>query len=186
MNRMFRIQNPTLRLWTAYGAILAVIQIAFGILGQIINLDAVTYELISLGGYLFLSLLAARRASLRTGKLSTGVVAGVMVAFIGSFLIALLSFILTLANLDGYRQSYQKLANLEKLNIQITNAYVISNTIMSSLYSIAFVVLIGAIAGLVGAFLGRRMARLSPAQSAPVEYEEEMFVPPPVEESPTE
>lgn len=171
-NLNLRLGNTPLTIGLIFGIILALVSILFTLasvyLGQL-------GSYLSLAIFILFGLLAGRRASLITGKISSALLAGFLTGFIGTLLVGILSFILNYINIDYIRQQYQLNANKQHPVIQITNGMIIQSELTYLLISLVFYSLLALAGGSVGGYLGRRRAQLSP----PEEYQEAMFVPPP-------
>lgn len=173
MQSVSRISSPALRQGLIFGVILAVVEIAFSFLSQIIALGLIG-SLIALVIYLVFGALAGQRASAQTGRVGTGVLAGFLSGLIASVISAIVSIVLTLTNIDAIRQNAQQIANQQGLHITYTNALVIQSVILALVFVIVLSALIALGGGAIGGFMGRNRAPLPPTQ-----YQELMFAPPP-------
>lgn len=172
--------NPALQNGLLFGIILGVIEVIFSlILGNIGFLVCVLI-------YLFLVGLAGYRASARTGKVSTGLVAGLFVGLFSSIIGSLGLFLYTLPNVDALRQALQQQAttfNQGGVAINYTNNVVIGLLVLllvililaSSLLALG----IGAIGGSIGK--GKALAQQPPYPPYPYpgQYPEQKYAPPP-------
>ena len=173
MESVPRTGSPALRQGLIFGVILAVVEIAFSFLSQIIALGLLG-SIIALVIYLVFGILAGRRASALTGKVGTGVLAGFLAGLIASVISSIVSIILTLTNIDAIRQNAQQIANQQGLHITYTNALVIQSVILALVFVIILSALIALGGGAIGGYIGRSRAPISQTP-----YEESMFVPPP-------
>src|SRR5947209_2898520 len=119
MQSVARSGSPALRQGLIFGVILAVVQIGFGLLSNAIGLGLLG-TIVVLILYLVFGIIAGQRASIRTGRVGTGVLAGFLAGLIGSIIYSVFSVILTLANIDSIRQSAQQIADQNKLGITYT------------------------------------------------------------------
>ncbi|HLL79482.1 MAG TPA: hypothetical protein VKT25_08285 [Ktedonobacteraceae bacterium] len=173
MESVPRTSSPALRQGLIFGVILAVVEIAFSFLSQIIALGLLG-SIIALVIYLVFGILAGQRASALTGKVGTGVLAGFLAGLIASVISSIVSIILTLTNIDAIRQNAQQIANQQGLHITYTNALVIQSVILALVFVIILSSLIALGGGAIGGYIGRSRA---PVAQTP--YEESMFMPPP-------
>jgi hypothetical protein len=166
-NLLARVGNPALRQGLIYGVILGIALLALSIVvgGSLIFIVALC---------LLAAILAGRRASQETGRITTGTLAGLWTGLFGILIPLIISFVLLLINIDAIVKS----ANSQ--HQQITTSLVITNTLINFAFFIVLGVLFGAAGGLIGGSLGRRRAQLPPAE----EYQETMVEPP--SSSPTE
>lgn len=164
--------RPALRYGIIFGIILAVVVIAYSFISGILG-SLGTIVLFAI--YFIFGLLAGRRASMQTGKVTTGVLAGLLAGVVSSVITSIISIILTVVNIDAYRQSFQQAANQQHLHITYTNALVIQTVLLDALFGLVLAALISMAGGALGGYLGKGRAPTSP----PEEYKESMFVPPP-------
>lgn len=178
-----RIRRPSLRYGLIFGLILGVVQIIYGFGTSFIS-DTNTQSLLSTIGlvlFLVFGFLAGRRAAQETGKLGTGVLAGLWAGLIGSFVEALVPLINTLIFLQSILDTtrlYIKTHPSQYPGIKPSDysaSDVIIGTLIGLLFYILFYTLITLIGGALGGYWGRRRA---PASQTSGEYEEAMFVPP--------
>ena len=164
------IRNPALRYGLIFGLILLVVQTLLSFVGGALG---ILYDLIALGAYLVLCLLAGQRASQETGRLRTGVLAGFWAGLISSLISTIISLILTFVNLDALRNYYQAVSNQQHLGIHYDNGLVISTQLFSFAISMLLAILLGLAGGAIGGLMGRNRAA-PPSDS----YQEVMFEPP--------
>ena|ERR1700694_2073182 len=171
--------SPALRQGLIFGVIVAVVQIVFSFLSNAIGLG-LTGTIVVLIIYFVFGLLAGQRASMQTGKIGTGVLAGFLAGLISSLISAVLSIILTLTNIDAIRQNAQQIANQNRLGITYTNALVIQGLVLAVVILVILASLISLAGGSIGGYLGKGRAQVPP----PPQYEESMFQPPPPQPPP--
>ena len=164
------IRNPALRYGLIFGLILLVVQTLLSFVGGALG---ILYDLIALGAYLVLCLMAGRRASQETGRLKTGLLAGLWAGLISSLISTVISLILTFVNLDALRSYYQSVSDQQHLGIHYDNGLVISTQLFSFAISILLAILLGVAGGAIGGYMGRNRAA---PPSEP--YQEAMFEPP--------
>lgn len=164
--------RPALRQGIIFGIILALVVIAFSFINGIFGSLG---TIILLAIYFIFGLLAGRRASMQTGKMTTGLLAGFLAGIISSIVDSLVSLILILINIDAYRQSLQQTAIQQHVNITYTNALVVQLVLLSALFGLVIYALLALSGGALGGYLGKGRALTSP----PEEYKESMDVQPP-------
>jgi hypothetical protein len=168
-----RSGSPALRQGLIFGIILAVIEIAFSFLGGYLG-SVLLIDIVSLAIFLVIGFLAGRRASTKTGRLGTGVLAGFLSGLIGTIISSILPFILTLTNLNAAVQSYQKAASQAGIKgVTYTPALVIQTIVLQLVFSIVLGSLLTLAGGAIGGYIGKGRAQIPQSQ-----YEESMFVPP--------
>ncbi|HEY6286347.1 MAG TPA: hypothetical protein VIX20_11840, partial [Ktedonobacteraceae bacterium] len=133
---------------------------------------------------LLAAFIAGMRASLETGRTTTGTLAGLWTGMIGLLILSLIALGFLLLNLDGVRKSAQITANQQHLHITYTNSQIITNYLFVYIVLIALGILFGVIGGFVGGIFSSRRAQIPPVEV----YQEAMFEPSAseTEESPSE
>ena len=174
-----RTGNPALQNGLLFGIILGVIEVVLSLtLGNI-------GFLICLVIYLGLVGFAGYRASARTGKVSTGLVAGLLVGLFSSIIGSLGLFIYTLPNVDALRQQLQQQANT--FNQGITINYT-TNVVIGLLVLLLFILIlassvlalgIGAIGGAIGKGNAPAQPPPYPPYPYPGQYPDPRYMPPP-------
>lgn len=181
-NLLARVGNPALRQGIFFGVILGIILVAFSFIGNVLG-SLGSYIIFAL--YLVFAFLAGRRASQETGRLGTGVLAGVLTGAIGALLDSLFYGIYAFFTFNALLQSYKDAAKKQGQDPNlITSTFLINTIVISILITVVLAVLLGVAGGAIGGNFGRRRARLPPAE----EYREAMFEPPsptPTVEPPT-
>ncbi len=172
-----RTANPALQNGLLFGIILGALEVVFSL-----TLGNVGF-LICLVIYLGLVGFAGYRASARTGKVSTGLVAGLFVGLFSSIIGSLGLFLYTLPNIDTLRQLLQQQANTFNQGIAINY----TNNVVIGLLVLLLVILIvassvlalgiGAIGGAIGK--GNAPAQPTPYPPYPDQYPEPKYMPPP-------
>ncbi len=174
-----RTRNPALQSGLLFGIILGVIEVAFSLtLGTIGFVICVVLYLGMVG-------FAGYRASARTGKVSTGLLAGLFVGLFSSFIGSLGLFIYTLPNVDALRQALQQQANT--LNQGASINY--TNNVVIGLLALLLVILIvassvlalgiGALGGAVGKGNAPAQPTPYPPYPNPGQYPDPRYMPPP-------
>lgn len=165
-----RIRRPSLRQGLLFGLMLGVIEIVYGFAITFAftflpsNIQYVLSS-ISLALFLLFGFLAGRWAAQETGRLGTGVLAGLWTGVIGSLVIGLVSLIGTLVNMSSIiatdqqivRKSPQLYPGISPSDITVSyilTAFLIDLVISSLLFQ----TLLTLGGGTLGAFLGRRRA----------------------------
>jgi hypothetical protein len=176
-NLLARVGNPALRQGLIFGIILGIALLALSIVvgGSLIIIVALC---------LLAAILAGRRASQETGRITTGTLAGLWTGLFGILIPDIISFVFLLINIDAAVKSDQQSANSQHLQITYTPSLVITDALISLAILIALGALFGAAGGFIGGSLGRRRAQLPPAE----EYQEAMVestLEAPVEDSAT-
>lgn len=184
MTKIFaRIRRPSLRYGLIFGLILGVVQIAYGFAASSITNAGAQSILSTIGLALFLvaGFLAGQRAARETGKLGTGVIAGVWTGAIGSLIFDLVQIVGTLVSLSAIVANQQQaVRNNPKLYSGIKPSEITPSSILTVffiylLFYLLFYTLLTLIGGAIGGYMGRRSA---PATQNGGEYEEAMFVKP--------
>lgn len=176
-----RSGNPALQNGLLFGVILGAIEVALPL-----TLGSLGY-LIGLIFYLGMVGFAGYRASARTGKVSTGLVAGLLVGLFSSFIGSLFIFISILPNIDNFRKMMQQNATTfnQGYAINYTN-----NLVIISLVLVLVFVIIGSSAlalgiGSIGGAIGKGKAPVPPTPALPYpypypgQYPDPRYMPPP-------
>jgi uncharacterized membrane protein len=169
-----RVRRPSLRQGLIFGLILGIIQIIYGFAADFIASNDVQSFLSTIGLALFLlfGFLAGRRASQETGRLGTGVLAGIWTGVVGSLLVGLVSLIRTLVTMSSIiannqqiiRSNPQLYAGVKPSDI--TASYVLTTFFFDLVvFFLLFITLLTLAGGTFGAFLGRRRARMDVASA---------------------
>jgi hypothetical protein len=175
-----RIRRPSLRQGVIFGLIVGVIEIVVGFASAFLQQDTVQSLLstLLLAGYLGGGYLAGERAARETGKLGSGVLAGLWAGFIGGIVASLVPFALTLIYLPTEVAGLQQAYNLNKNNFpgmtysDITGSYVMEAFAINLLTYIFLYAIIALVGGTVGGFLGRRRALRMPVSTGRDESDE--------------
>jgi hypothetical protein len=164
-----RISQPSLRQGILFGLILGAIEIVVWVLGSFFGQASIQsiLSIVSLTAFLLAGYLAGLRAAQATGKMKTGVIAGLWTGLIGNLLVALFLFVLELIFLPTqvaltkfYLKSHQ--SDFPSLKTSdITPSYVLTGFLINLLPQIAFYIVITLVGGILGSFLGRRRALAS-------------------------
>src|SRR6202043_3595110 len=80
--------------------------------------------------YLGVPIIAGFQASARTGRVSTGLLAGLYTGLFASIISGIVSIIYTFINVDSLRQTIQRAVNQANTNFTVTNGYVITFAII--------------------------------------------------------
>lgn len=158
--------NPALQNGLLFGIILGVIEAIFSLtLGNI-------GFLICLVIYLGMVGFAGYRASARTGKVSTGLVAGLLTGLFSSIIGSLALFIYTLPNIDALRQELQRQANNlnQGISITYTNNVVIWLLVFLLIILIIASSLLALGIGAIGGAIGKGNAPAQPTPYPPYPY----------------
>jgi hypothetical protein len=172
-----RSGNPALQNGLLFGVILGAIEVVFSL-----TLGNVGF-LISLIFYLGIIGVAGYRASARTGKVSTGLVAGLLAGLFSSIIGSLGLFVYILPNIDAFRQALQQ--NATTLNqgfaINYTNNVVIGLLVLVLVFVIIGSSLLALGIGSIGGAIGKGNAPVPPAPSYPYpgQYPDARYMPPP-------
>ena len=174
-----RRMNPALRTGLLFGIILGAIEVVF-----YLTLGTVGF-LIALVIYLGLVGFAGYRASARTGKVSTGLVAGLLTGLFSSVVASLATFFYLLPHVDSLRQLLQQQANNlnQGLAITYTNTLVIEGLIVALLIIIVISSLVALGIGAIGGAIGKGNAPAQPTLYPPYPYggqnPDPRYMPPP-------
>ncbi len=174
-----RTGNPALQNGLLFGIILGVIEVIFSL-----TLGSIGF-VICLVLYLGLVGFAGYRASARTGKVSTGLVAGLFVALFSSFIGSLGLFVYTLPNVDALRQALQQQANTlnQGVSINYTNSVVIGLLVLLLVLLILASSVLALGIGAIGGAIGKGKAQVQPSAYPPYpnagQYPEQKYMPPP-------
>ena len=165
--RNIRLGSTPLTIGLIFGVIFALVLILYGyILAPFLG---------QLGSYIQLALpvifglLAGRRASIRTGKISSGLIAGFITGAVGLLLTAIITMITVFISLDAIRQQAQLSANKQHPIVHVTNGDIIQYYIQALAFTLIFAILLTIAGGSLGGFLGKGRARLAPAEETPGE-----------------
>ncbi len=159
--RNIRLGNRPLTIGLIFGVIFALALILYGyilapVLGQFDSYIQLALPVI-------FGLLAGRRASIRTGKISSGLIAGLLTGAVGSLLTAIITMITVFISLDTIRQQAQLSANKQHPIVLVTNGDIIQYYIQALAFTLIFTILLSIAGGTLGGFLGKGRARLAPA-----------------------
>lgn len=166
--------KPALQNGLLFGVILGAIEVAFTLtLG---NLGF----LICLVIYLGLVWFAGYRASARTGKVSTGLVAGLLAGLFSSIMGCLALFLYILPNVDAFRQALQQNATNfnQGYNITYTNSLVIGIFALVLVFVIIGSSVLALGIGAIGGAMGKGKAPAS-QYPYPGQYPDPRYMPPP-------
>jgi hypothetical protein len=178
-----RIRRPSLRYGLIFGLILGVVQIAYGYASSYIT-QAGAQSILSLIGlalFLVFGFLAGQRAARETGKLGTGVIAGVWTGVIGSLVFDLVQIVGTLVSLSSIVAAQQlDVKNNPKAYpgikpTDITPSSILTVFFLYLLFYLLFYTILTLIGGAIGGYMGRRNALVTADGG---EYEEAMFIKP--------
>lgn len=173
--------SPALLTGLLFGVILGIVEIALSFLlggvGLILNFLL----------FLFLTGYAGYRASGRTGKVSTGLVAGLFAGLVSSVIACIPLLIYYLTNIDSFRAQLQQQMQTSNVyqGFTLTNNLVIVTVILFLLLIVAGATLIGLGIGSIGGAIGKGRAPLSQMPQPPSyipPYPQQGFVPPPPQE----
>jgi len=146
--------HPALQNGLLFGMILGIVEIVLffllGTLGFIINILL----------FLFVVGYAGYRASARTGKVSTGLVAGLLVGLLSSVIASIPLLIYYLSNTDSFRVQLQQqmAANNLYQGFTLTNNLVITSLILFLVVLVAGATLLGLGVGSIGGAIGKGQA----------------------------
>src|SRR5260221_4345372 len=101
LNNLTNRMNPILGQGLIFGIILGIVEILFNFIAGSLGLIGL---LIALALYFVFALLAGRRASQQTGKIATGVLAGLLKGVVSAFISNSLSVVSVVTNFDAIRQ----------------------------------------------------------------------------------
>lgn len=182
-NIFARIRRPSLRQGLMWGLILGVVEIVYGFAISYVTQADVQALLSNVILVLFLvfGFIAAQRAARETGKLSTGVMAGLWTGLVGAILYSLVPLVNTFINLSNIVASTQmyirahpgQFSGMKPTDYTATDALTTMGLYLL-FYVILLYTLLAVIGGAVGGFMGRRRALASQSSE---EYEEAMFEP---------
>jgi hypothetical protein len=171
-----RSGNPALQYGLLFGVILGAIEVVFSL-----TLGNVGF-LISLIFYLGIIGVAGYRASARTGKVSTGLVAGLLAGLFSSIIGSLGLFIYILPNIDAFRQALQQNATTlnQGFTINYTNNVVIGLLVLVLVFVIIGSSLLALGIGSIGGAIGKGNAPVPPPPYPyPGQYPDPRYMPPP-------
>ena len=174
-----RSGNPALQNGLLFGVILGVIEVVFSL-----TVGNVGF-LISLIFYLGIIGFAGYRASARTGKVSTGLVAGLLAGLFSSIIGSLGLFLYLLPNLDTLRQQLQQNATTfnQGVSINYTNNVVIGLVVLLLVIMILGSSLLALGIGAIGGAIGKGKAPIPPTPVPPYpypgQYPDPRYMPPP-------
>jgi len=159
-----RIRRPSLRQGLIFGLILGLIQVVYSYVADFISsVDILSFlTIVSLALFLLFGLLAGRRAARETGKLGTGVLAGIWTGVIGSLVIGLVSLGGTLLTMSDVIASYQQAIRSDPQKYpgltpaDITETYILTAVVANLVIFLLFWTLLTLVGGTLGGFLGRR------------------------------
>lgn len=165
----FRNINLGNRPWTIgiiFGVILAVVLVLYSFIAPFIEQTLGALGLfVDIAIYFVFGLLAGRRATLLTEKLSSGIAAGAIEGLVSSLLAGIYALILTYVNINYYVQQAQIQARQQHQNIRITPGYIMQAELAYLVTPLLFSFLLVLIGATMGSFLGRRRAaRMALAQ----------------------
>lgn len=181
MQAQTRAGNPALQNGLLFGIILGVLEVALSL-----TLGTIGF-VICLVLYLGMVGFAGYRASARTGKVSTGLVAGLFVGLFSSIIGSLGLFIFTLPHVDAMRQLLQQQANT--FNQGVTINYT-TNVVIAYLVLLLVILIVGSSAlalgiGAIGGAIGKGNAPAQPTGYPPYPYAgqnaDPRYVPPPTD-----
>jgi hypothetical protein len=154
-----------------FGVILGIIEIILIFVGQYIGgfSTLLVYVL-----YLGIPVIAGFRASAQTGRVSTGLLAGLYTGLFASIIYGIVQLIYTFINVDSLRQSIQGALNSANTNFTVTNGYVITFAIIGIVVILIIATLLGLAGGSIGGAFGKRRM---PVQTQT--YQDSMFQAPP-------
>ncbi len=175
--RQTRSGNPALQNGLLFGVILGAIEVVFSL-----TLGNVGF-LISLIFYLGIIGFAGYRAAARTGKVSTGLVAGLLAGLFSSIIGSLGLFIYLLPNLDTLRQQLQQQATTfnQGVAINYTNNVVIGLVVLLLVIVILGSSLLALGIGAIGGAIGKGNAPVPPVPPYPYpgQYPDPRYMPAP-------
>ncbi len=174
--------SPALQNGLLFGVILGIVEIILSFLlggvGLIVNVLL----------FLFLTGYAGYQASSRTGKVSTGLVAGLLVGLLSSAIACIPLLIYYLTNIDAFRAQLQQqmAANNLYQGFTLTNNLMIISVILFLVVVVAGATLIGLGIGSIGGAIGKGRAPLQqmppPAPYMPPYPQQQGYVAPPPQE----
>lgn len=181
MQAQTRAGNPALQNGLLFGIILGVLEVALSL-----TLGSIGF-VICLVLYLGMVGFAGYRASARTGKVSTGLVAGLFVGLFSSVIGSLGLFIFTLPHVDAMRQLLQQQANT--FNQGVTINYT-TNVVIAYLALLLVILIVGSSSlalgiGAIGGAIGKGNAPAQPTGYPPYPYAgqnaDPRYAPPPTD-----
>jgi hypothetical protein len=177
MQMQTRSGNPALQNGLLFGVILGAIEVVISLtLGNVGFLICLIFYLGIIG-------FAGYRASARTGKVSTGLVAGLLAGLFSSIIGSLGLFIYLLPNLDTLRQQLQQQATTfnQGVVINYTNNVVIGLVVLLLVILILGSSLLALGIGAIGGVIGKGKAPVPPAAPYPYpgQYPDPRYMPPP-------
>jgi len=176
-----RSGKPALQNGLLFGTILGIVEIVLsfllGTLGFIINVLL----------FLFIVGYAGYRASTRTGKVSTGLVAGFPFGLLSSVIASIPLLIYYLSNIDTFREQLQQQMGANSLyqGITLTNNLIIASVILFLVVLVAGATLLGLGVGSIGGAIGKGQAQPPPMTQYPTSmppYPPQGYAPPPPQE----
>ena len=176
-----RSGNPALQNGLLFGVILGAIEVVLPL-----TLGSLGY-LICLIFYLGMIGFAGYRASARSGKVSTGLVAGLLAGLFSSIIGSLGVFIYILPNIDTFRQAMQQNATTfnQGYAINYTNNVVIGLLVLVLVFVIIGSSLLALGIGAIGGAIGKGKAPVFPTPAPPYpypypgQYPDPRYMPPP-------
>ncbi len=166
--------NPALKWGLIFGLALAIIQVIFDIITNVIVRAAniglivnVLSLLIGIVAYLVVGLLAARE----TGKVSTGTLAGLWGALFYGVIGLVSTLIITFTRIGELVRRAQITADQLHLAVHYTPALIIGGAITAAVLGLAFTIGLGAGLGALGGLIGKGMAKVPP----PPTYQETYY-----------
>lgn len=175
MQMQTRSSNPALQNGLLFGVILGAIEVVLTLtLGNIGFLICLIFYLGMIG-------FAGYRASARTGKVSTGLVAGLLAGLFSAIIGSLGLFLYLLPNLDTLRQQLQQQATTfnQGVVINYTNNVVIGLVVLLLVILILGSSLLALGIGAIGGAIGKGNAPVPPAPPYPYPYPDPKYMPPP-------
>lgn len=164
-----RTSSPALKQGLIFGLILGVAEVLISLLGRVATLGIIT-SILSYLLYIGLPLVAGLRASPQTGRVSTGLLAGLWTGLFGSIIASIYTIIAFFLNIDAIRSAAQKASP----NVRLTDNLLLIGIVVGVVFIIIVATLIGLGMGAIGGAIGRRRANVPQQQ-----YQETMFQPPP-------
>jgi hypothetical protein len=174
MQMQTRSGNPALQNGLLFGVILGAMEVVFSLtLGNVGFLICLIFYLGIIG-------FAGYRASARTGKVSTGLVAGLLAGLFSSIIGSLGLFVYLLPNLDTLRQQLQQQATTfnQGVVINYTNNVVIGLVVLLLVILILGSSLLALGIGAIGGAIGKGKAPVPP-YPYPGQYPDPRYMPPP-------
>jgi hypothetical protein len=158
-----RSGKPALQNGLLFGTILGILEIA---LNYVLRTPGF---FISVLLFLFMIGYAGYRASSRTDKVSTGLVAGLLAGLLSSVLASIPLLVYFLSNIDALRVQLQQQMTANNLDqgIPITNNIVIASVILFLVVVVAAATLLGLGIGSIGGAIGKAQAAPSPVPRYP-------------------